>query len=134
MKLEHIAQTCHEVNRAYCAGLGDATQSPWSDAPEWQRRSAIKGVEFHLGRLNAGLPASPEASHESWLREKEAEGWTFGPVKDAEKKEHPCYVPYADLPAEQRAKDALFVGVVHGMAHLIETPDQTEASASKDAA
>jgi hypothetical protein len=37
-------------------------------------------------------------------------------VKDPEKKQHPCMVPYADLPAAQRAKDALFLGTVRNMA------------------
>ena len=51
-------------------------------------------------------------SHESWLAEKRATGWKYGPVKDPEKKEHPCCVPYAELPAAQQAKDRLFTGTV----------------------
>jgi len=26
---ERIAKVCHEVNRAYCAGIGDNSQVPW---------------------------------------------------------------------------------------------------------
>lgn len=33
-----------------------------------------------------------------------------------EKKQHPCMVPYAELPPEQKAKDSIFVGVVRAMA------------------
>jgi hypothetical protein len=36
-------------------------------------------------------------------------------VKDAEKKEHPCFRPYDELPAEQKIKDALFIAVVHAL-------------------
>lgn len=54
---------------------------------------------------------TPEQSHESWLAEKRAAGWKYGPVKDAGKKEHPCFVPYAELPAAQRVKDEIFVAV-----------------------
>lgn len=107
MKKIQIAEVCHEANRTYCRLLGDNSQLPWAEAPEWQRTSAVKGVEFRLA--NPTAPAS--ASHESWLEEKRATGWKFGAVKDAEKKEHPCFVPYNELPLEQRAKDALFVGV-----------------------
>ena len=109
MKPSVIAQVAHEINRAYCASLGDATQAAWADAPEWQRQSALAGVAMHL----ANPAATPADSHIAWLAEKTAAGWTFGPVKDAEKKEHPCCVPYDELPAEQKAKDYLFRAVVH---------------------
>lgn len=111
MTVNDIAIVCHEVNRAYCQSLGDESQVAWGDAPEWQRQSAHSGVRFHLENPDAG----PPGSHENWLREKLADGWKFGPVKDAAKKEHPCCVPYADLPPAQQAKDALFVAVVRAL-------------------
>ncbi len=109
MTARQIARICHEANRAYCAQLDDDSQLPWEDTPEWQRVSAIKGVEFHLA--NPG--ASPSRSHEEWLKEKEATGWKYGPVKDPVKKEHPCFLPYDELPAEQRLKDSLFTAIVN---------------------
>jgi hypothetical protein len=110
----HIAQVAHEVNRAYCASIGDDSQPSWADAPDWQRASALAGVEMHLA--NPG--ATPEQSHESWLAQKTADGWTYGEVKDAKLKQHPCFLPYADLPAAQKSKDYLFRAVVHAMAGL----------------
>lgn len=103
-----IAQIVHEANRAYCQTLGDDSQVSWDEAPEWQRSSAVNGVEGIL----SGRITKPEQSHESWLAEKERTGWKFGPVKDAEKKEHPCFVPYAELPATQQVKDAIFFAIV----------------------
>jgi hypothetical protein len=38
------ARAAHEANRAYCLALGDETQAPWHDAPDWQKESAIEGV------------------------------------------------------------------------------------------
>jgi hypothetical protein len=116
MNIEQIARVAHETNRAYCATLGDLSQPAWDDAPGWQRQSAIKGVEFHLSAHERGEKPSASASHDSWLEEKRREGWTFGPVKDAEKKEHPCFVPYGELPIEQRMKDYLFGNVVAAFA------------------
>lgn len=121
MTVEDIARACHEVNRAFCAGLGDTSQPAWAEAPEWQKQSAVNGVKFHLdGLAQASFGYGPAASHENWLREKLDAGWKYGPVKDVEKREHPCCVPYNELPIEQRAKDQLFIGVVHGMAHLLQ--------------
>lgn len=106
-----IAQACHEANRQYCRAIGDESQLPWDQAPLWQRESAILGVNFHA----ANRDASPSASHESWLEQKRLEGWKYGPVKDVEKREHPCFVPYDDLPVEQRAKDYIFKGVCEAL-------------------
>jgi hypothetical protein len=69
----------------------------------------MNGVQ---GVLNGN---TPEQSHESWLAEKAAAGWKHGPTKDPDKKEHPCFVSYAELPPEQRAKDHIFVTVVRAM-------------------
>jgi hypothetical protein len=110
-KETRIARVCHEANRAYCLSLGDDSQAPWDDAPEWQKNSAIVGVQAHL----ANPHMTPEQSHESWLSLKREEGWKFGPVKDVEKKEHPCFLPYAELPAAQRVKDSLFSAVVNAL-------------------
>lgn len=108
MDHEAIAKVCHEANRAYCETIGDNSQPAWEDAPAWQRGSAIKGVEFCITHPDA----PPSANHDNWLAVKEAEGWKYGPVKDPEKKEHPCFVPYDQLPVEQQKKDALFRAVV----------------------
>ena len=107
-----IAKVCHEANRAYCESIGDYSQPSWDDAPDWQRDSAVNGVKYH----QSSPVALPSESHNSWLKEKYAAGWKFGPVKDADKKEHPCCVPYEDLPDEQKVKDALFIAIVHALA------------------
>jgi hypothetical protein len=111
MNLVDIARVCHEVNRAYCQALGDDSQLPWEQAPDWQRQSAVSNVVFHSRNPDAG----PEATHESWAAEKLRDGWSYGPVKDAELKTHPCLVPFGELPVEQKAKDFLFRAVVHAL-------------------
>lgn len=108
---EAIARVCHDANRAYCQTIGDNSQVAWEEAPQWQKDSAVKGVEF----CSANPDAPPSANHESWLEVKRAEGWAYGPVKDAEKKEHPCFVPYEALPLEQQKKDALFKAIVSAL-------------------
>lgn len=113
--IEACARAAHEANRAYCIAIDDSsvkTAPPWDDlaTTEEHRASVRKGVVAAL----AGN--TPEQSHESWFAEKLANGWTYGPAKDPEKRQHPCMVPYADLPAAQRAKDMLFISSVRCMA------------------
>ena len=114
LSIEEIAKVCHEANRGYCKALGDDSQLPWEEAPQWAKTSAINGVRFHLDNPNAG----PSGSHENWLKEKEKEGWRYGEVKDPEKKEHPCYVPYNQLPKEQQAKDYIFTSIVKTLSSM----------------
>jgi hypothetical protein len=116
MKAEQVARVCHEANRAYCEAIGDHSQVRWEDAPTWQRQSAITGVEFAFkAKKETGKAPSPSEMHESWRRDKAKDGWKYGPVKDAEKKEHPCFVPYDQLPPQQHAKDFLFKAVVEAL-------------------
>ena len=110
--IEAIAAACHQQNRAWCIAHGDHSQLQWSESPEWQRKSAILGVE------NALKGATPEQSHESWLEEKRQDGWTYGEVKDVEKKTHPCFRPYAELPEEQKSKDHFFVDMVRELGKI----------------
>ena len=108
MTINDVAKICHEANKAYCEALGDLSQVSWADAPLWQTESASNGVAFHL----ANPDASASASHNCWLEEKRIAGWKYGTVKDAEKKEHPCFIPFEQLPIKQQAKDHLFKSIV----------------------
>jgi hypothetical protein len=107
-----IAEVAHEANRAYCESLGDMSQKPWAEADKWQKDSAFEGVRFKLDNPTA----TPEDQHQSWLDQKLADGWRYGPIKDADKKEHPCMVPYIKLPQSQKIKDYLFGAIVEAFA------------------
>ncbi len=111
--VEAIARVCHDANRAWQIATEDPAPSPpWDEAPQWQRDSAVDGVRHALNG------ASPEQMHQAWCDYKTADGWTYGAMKDAEAKTHPCLVPYAELPPEQHRKDDLFVAIVQAL-----TPD-----------
>jgi hypothetical protein len=112
MTIEQIAQICHEANRGLCAATGDYSQKYWAEADPWQRDSAISGVHFAIN--NPDAPDS--AQRDAWMAEKIAQGWVYGETKDADKKIHPCLVPFHLLPPEQQAKDTLFRGVAKALA------------------
>jgi len=106
-----IAKTAYEVNRAYCASIGDASLAPWAHSEPWQRESVYIGVREHFD--NPGM--TPEQSHERWLEKKVADGWRYGPVKNGQLLTHPCIVPYYQLSPMQKAKDAIFTAICHAM-------------------
>lgn len=107
----NIARVCHEANRAVQIATNDPAVSPaWDDAPEWQRDSAIEGVQKALDG------ATPEQLHESWSAFKRDGGWVYGETKNETAKTHPCLVPYDELPEEQKHKDALFSAIVSTLA------------------
>ena len=43
--------------------------------------------------------------HEVWAQNRMNEGWTYGPVRDDQKRQTPCLVPYDQLPEEEKAYD-----------------------------
>lgn len=104
LTLKEIARICHEANRAVCQNNGDDSQPIWDAAPEWQRVSAEEGVK----KVRDNPSITPEQLHQAWCDFKIADGWTYGDVKDANAKAHPCLVPYDKLPESQRTKDVVF--------------------------
>jgi hypothetical protein len=106
--IELIAKTCHQANKEWCEFNGDFYQKNWGDAEEWQRQSAIKGVEFRLDNPNLGH----DAQHNNWLKDKVADGWVWGEVKDPIARTHPCIIDWASLPPVQMKKDVIFCAIV----------------------
>ena len=43
--------------------------------------------------------------HDVWSAGRIAQGWTWGPKRDDEKKENPCLVPYEELPECEKEYD-----------------------------
>lgn len=63
------------------------------------------GVTF----LDMKLNATPEDNHDHWMKYKKMYGWKHGDILDSEKKEHPCMVPFSDLPSFEKYKDELAI-------------------------
>ena len=114
MKIEHIAEICHEANRIYCESLGDFSQKYWTQAPAWQRDSSINGVTFILNNPTLTL----EDQHNAWMKDKKEAGWKYGPEKDVDRKLHPCLVPYDELPKAQQKKDIIFRNIVKSLMNI----------------
>ncbi len=51
--------------------------------------------------------AIAENAHDIWARARMDEGWTYGPIRDDGKKQHPDLVPYAQLPDREKEYDRI---------------------------
>jgi hypothetical protein len=106
INLESIARVAHAANAAFNVAIGQ-TQLPWELVGEGVLRGVVAIAE--------GTVRTPGDSHAAWLRDHEAAGWTYGPVKDPEAKTHPCMLPFAALPYEEQQKDVLFFAIVRAL-------------------
>ncbi|HZS54647.1 MAG TPA: RyR domain-containing protein [Bryobacteraceae bacterium] len=59
-------------------------------------------LEDDLLQLIEGLA---ENAHNVWALQRLSEGWAYGPERSDERKEHPCLVPYSDLPENEKVYD-----------------------------
>lgn len=99
----------------YCPSGHHLSYGESEAAQERKKREEADGVR----KIADGQIRSPEESHHAWSDLKINEGWRYGPVKDPAKREHPCLVPYDELPPEQRAKDRIFFVVVSSLLAII---------------
>ena len=110
-KVIAIAKVCHQANKSFCEANDDFSQKDWEKAAEWQKESAIKGVDFKLKNPKA----KESAQHDAWMKDKIDLGWKYGKVKDEKNKTHPCIVPFSKLPKFQQKKDILFQAIVEAL-------------------
>ena len=48
-------------------------------------------------------------AHEVWAQRRMSEGWTWGRERSDELRQHPCLIPYADLPESEKDYDRKLV-------------------------
>ena len=74
------------------------------NAPYQPRPVDTSRVELtpELQRLGEMLAKN---THENWSAQRLADGWTWGPERDDERKLHPCLVPYEELTEEEKDYD-----------------------------
>lgn len=63
-------------------------------------------LDEEVAKLAARLAVN---AHEIWARQRIEEGWSYGPRRDDDAKEHPCLVPYDDLPESEKEYDRVMV-------------------------
>jgi hypothetical protein len=107
-------------------GVPDCKNPDWDqleeDRKESNRHAAdhipikLRALGYHNESIRSGIPCIEwfteaevvllaEMEHLRWCAERRLAGWRYGPQKDLTKKEHPCLVPWNELPPQERKKD-----------------------------
>ena len=60
---------------------------------------------FPTAAAPTGRSARRNATEKVWAATRIAQGWRFGPERNDARKEHPCLIPYEELPEEERTYD-----------------------------
>ena len=55
--------------------------------------------------LNDLIEKMAENVHEVWAQSRISQGWTYGEERSDSLKQHPCLVPYNELPDVEKAYD-----------------------------
>lgn len=55
--------------------------------------------------LNDLIEQMSKNVHEVWAKSRMDQGWSYGPERSDILKQHPCLIPYEDLPEIEKAYD-----------------------------
>jgi ryanodine receptor 2 len=97
---ENSTQTTNAENRAHCA----ADSPPRKNAMYEPKPIDTTAVELPDEILDLAEKLA-ENTHDLWSQMRFENGWSYGPHRDDANKKHPCLVPYADLPEEEKQYD-----------------------------
>ena len=64
----------------------------------------LDGIQLS-DELNGLVEAMAKNVHDVWAQSRIEQGWTYGPERNDERKEHPCLVEYEQLPDSERDYD-----------------------------
>ena len=64
----------------------------------------LDGIQLS-DELNGLVEAMAKNVHDVWAQSRIEQGWTYGPERNDQLKQHPCLVAYEDLPEVEKAYD-----------------------------
>lgn len=128
---ELVARAIHEEYREQQKREGATPETnpsmrSWDELPRRIKESNLRQAEdiwktLYMIKCTIGLATSgreplfiftpeeieflAEREHELWVGERVAKGWTYGEIRDDQRKIHDCIAPWAALSETQREKD-----------------------------
>lgn len=124
MVFRQIAKTAHSVITEYSLALPSPVEQevlpPYdiveanAENGDEQAQHVIDSTYEAVLAIISGEVTTAQDLHNKWRRSKLSAGWSYGPVKSYELKQHPNLIAggYDALPAQERLKDVLFLAVV----------------------
>lgn len=111
--------TLYDPNTSHAEDIYSLEQfmDAWNDSRNYLLTINYKGMKTYIPKpidvsdvkltddLTELREAIAENAHEIWAIDRQAEGWTYGPKRDENKKETPCMVPYSQLPEKEKEYD-----------------------------
>lgn len=107
--VEDIARIVVNTNADYSNALGEQI-AYWDETSTEVKNSIIRGVISALR-----YDPTPEQNHQNFLDDRMKDGWTYGPEKNVELKQHPDLLPFEQLPTDQKAKNFIFLSLVKSL-------------------
>lgn len=108
-QIDRVAQVAHAAIRAHQVAHGQKPHPEWEAAEEWMRQSTRDAVRSAL------VDPTPGAQHDRWLEERRAQGWSYGPERDDEKKKNPNMVDFEELPKFEQQKDSIIIALAQAL-------------------
>ncbi len=109
-----FARVFYAASLAMSEVLGNP-QPPWDELPAWQQDAMVDITRRSM------MGASPQQLHVLWVQHYTAKGWTYGPKKNWEIKQHPVIIPWHKLSLAYQARFKLWQAIV--MTLMLEIPE-----------
>ncbi len=90
-------------------------QPPWDELPAWQQDAIVDVTRRCM------MGATPQQLHVLWVQHYAAHGWTYGPKKNRETRQHPIIIPWHGLSVPYQARFKLWQAMV--MTLMLEIPE-----------
>ena len=112
-----FARVFYAASQVLQDALGDP-QPPWDELPAWQQDAMVDVTRRGM------IGATPQQLHALLVQHYEAQGWTYGPTKNWETKQHPVLISWHKLPVRHQARFKLWQSIVITM--MLEIPEYSE--------
>jgi hypothetical protein len=135
-QIEDMARAGHRAYVAAATARGETRETnpsmvPWDELTDDLRaanRAQAEDVAHKLQAIGCEIGPTSEdftftddeiemlarREHDRWMAERTAQGWTYAPVRDNDRKHHDKLVPWEDLTEVDREKDRTAVRAIPG--------------------